>query len=241
MNIGLMFPTAGLTCEVQFTEHQMQEIFKLQAEANDVMSDEWRASTNDQIPYYRASWLEAAECLMHIGYKWWKKEEMDREQSILEVVDTMHFAASDYIRKGFAPPVNVQVKNMLEIRDHTNTIALDRKAWRGDIRDLIEQAAAHMIMTQSVDWSWICMIAQALEVTAEELYQKYLGKNVLNKFRTAHGQREGEYRKIWDGKEDNVYLVELLDINPEITAEQLHEALGEIYEDMLENELAVKG
>ena len=35
-------------------------------------------------------------------------------------------------------------------------------------------------------------------------------KNVLNKFRQDNGYKEGTYRKIWNGKEDNVVLSEIL-------------------------------
>ncbi len=44
----------------------------------------------------------------------------------------------------------------------------------------------------------------------DALYRMYVGKNVLNFFRQDHGYREGSYIKIWDGREDNEHLAELL-------------------------------
>lgn len=45
----------------------------------------------------------------------------------------------------------------------------------------------------------------------EELYCQYVGKNVLNFFCQDNGYKVGIYVKIWDGCEDNVYFVEVLD------------------------------
>ena len=45
-----------------------------------------------------------------------------------------------------------------------------------------------------------------------ELFKQYTGKNVLNVFRQDHGYKAGSYIKIWDGREDNEHLVEVLDI-----------------------------
>ena len=43
-----------------------------------------------------------------------------------------------------------------------------------------------------------------------ELYRLYMGKNALNKFRNDNGYKEGTYKKVLRGKEDNVHLIEIL-------------------------------
>jgi hypothetical protein len=48
------------------------------------------------------------------------------------------------------------------------------------------------------------------ELGWQELYRQYVSKNVLNFFRQDHGYQEGTYRKIWDGREDNEVLVEVM-------------------------------
>jgi hypothetical protein len=45
-----------------------------------------------------------------------------------------------------------------------------------------------------------------------DLFKQYVGKNVLNVFRQDHGYKAGTYIKIWDGREDNEHLVEVLEI-----------------------------
>jgi hypothetical protein len=66
----------------------------------------------------------------------------------------------------------------------------------------------------------------------DELFRLYVGKNVLNHFRQDHGYKSGEYRKLWNGREDNAHLVELLDElgGPADTVpDRLYEALAGRY------------
>lgn len=50
----------------------------------------------------------------------------------------------------------------------------------------------------------------ACEMTWDELYRQYIGKNVLNFFRQDYGYKAGTYQKLWAGREDNEHLVEIL-------------------------------
>jgi len=50
-----------------------------------------------------------------------------------------------------------------------------------------------------------------IDLDFDLLYRSYVGKNVLNFFRQDHGYKDGSYLKIWDGREDNEHLVEVLD------------------------------
>jgi hypothetical protein len=61
------------------------------------------------------------------------------------------------------------------------------------------------------------------------LYQLYVGKNILNKFRQDHGYKDGSYIKIWNGKEDNVAMQGILDKDENITPTGLYEALKKAY------------
>jgi hypothetical protein len=42
------------------------------------------------------------------------------------------------------------------------------------------------------------------------IFKAYIAKNVLNKFRQDNGYKTGEYIKIWNGQEDNVYVMKFL-------------------------------
>ena len=47
-------------------------------------------------------------------------------------------------------------------------------------------------------------------VNLHSLFECYIGKNVLNKFRQDNGYKDGSYIKIWNGKEDNIVMSEIL-------------------------------
>ena len=63
----------------------------------------------------------------------------------------------------------------------------------------------------------------------DDLYARYLAKNVLNAFRQNNGYKEGAYRKIWGGKEDNVWAVALAQTSE--GADDLYEKLEKAYKD----------
>ena len=64
------------------------------------------------------------------------------------------------------------------------------------------------ITTRKLNPTRVLMVDCEMEWT--ELYCQYVGKNVLNFFRQDHGYKEGSYQKIWRGREDNEYLVEIM-------------------------------
>ena len=61
------------------------------------------------------------------------------------------------------------------------------------------------------------------------LYKLYIGKNILNKFRQDHGYKDNSYIKIWNGKEDNVIMQNILSTDTNISPKELYEALEKIY------------
>lgn len=235
---------AGDNCTVEFTGDQIREIIRLQGEANDVMSDAWRSSNNDSIAYYRAGWIEVTEALMHIGFKWWKNEHPTeesykeaRDQAIMEIVDVMHFSASDMSRRlgdavvgddqvhVFYPPIyNI---GRFAIRNSEEADVAPVTYGELTIQDICEQAVYAMLRDGICHWSYINVLAEAFGITADHLFATYIGKNTLNKFRTANGQREGTYKKIWDGLEDNIHLTRYLDEQVAIGAEITQVAIME--------------
>jgi dimeric dUTPase (all-alpha-NTP-PPase superfamily) len=73
-------------------------------------------------------------------------------------------------------------------------------------------------------------LAMISELSYDELYKLYIGKNCLNKFRQDNGYKEGTYVKIWyEGKEDNVIMQSILKDNKDISFEGLYEKLKESY------------
>ena len=148
--------------------------------------------------YYRAVWVECAELLDHYGWKWWKRQAADIEQAKLEVVDIWHFGLSELIRAG-EPPEQVAIRLRA---------ALSRPV-PADFRLAVEALAGASLRARAFDLDAFVGVMRALPLGWDELYETYVAKNVLNTFRQEHGYREGRYRKLWDGREDNEHLVEL--------------------------------
>ena len=196
------------------TMARMQEAHNLQ------VHPDWRQQA---YPYYRAVWVECAELLDHYGWKWWKHQQPDADQVKLEVVDIWHFGLSDLLREG---TLDVDVARRLMAV--TDTSDVDPEAFRRAVEALAQQTLSDRLFALEP----FLNVLESLPMALPELFRLYVGKNVLNHFRQDHGYKSGEYRKIWQGREDNTHLVEILDAlecPPDGVPERLYEALTQRY------------
>lgn len=181
-------------------------------------------------PWHRAIMVETVEALDHYGWKWWKKQEPNLVQVRMELVDIWHFilsmalentrgdaqGAADTICAIFYDPEKPTDKDTLMLFDLLAGYAAEGK--------ICIPAFVHLM--QELDLSW------------DDLYLLYVGKNVLNMFRQAHGYKSGAYLKVWDGVEDNVMLARLMDVTPDATPDALYQELRGLYDTMLYNRSA---
>ncbi|MDT8282486.1 MAG: dUTP diphosphatase [Gammaproteobacteria bacterium] len=172
-------------------------MLELQDSMNAKVNANWRAAGNE---WYRAIWMEASEMLEHYGWKWWKHQEPDIMQVKLEVVDIVHFALS----------IRLEQKQSLDAT--AERIARDFKdpMQAEDIRKSIECLALVTLTDQGAHFTFIAGIMKYLDMSFDELYEVYVGKNVLNMFRQDNGYKEGTYNKVWNGREDNEYLADIM-------------------------------
>lgn len=193
----------------------------MQAEHNEQVHPQWQ---NQGYAYYRAIWVECAEMLDHFGWKWWKKQSADLPQVKLELVDIWHFALSELIRANtLADDLGVML-SQVEVSNSPDPEAF---------RLAIEALALDSLQTRSFTMAPFVDAMRALPMGYEELFDMYIGKNVLNRFRQDHGYQSGEYRKLWQSREDNEHLVELLgelDGDPETLPTRLYDALENRYQ-----------
>ena len=191
----------------------------LQDRYNRQVHPEWRTRG---YAYYRAVWIECAELLDHYGWKWWKHQRANLDQVRLEVVDIWHFGLSDLLRAG-------RVDDALAVR----MVARSAPGGDGgDVRGAVETLALATLRDRAFDVEAFVDVMNALPMSLGELHDAYIGKNVLNAFRQAHGYRDGTYVKNWDGREDNEHLAELaagLDAARPSYADDLHAALEARY------------
>ena len=178
-------------------EKQLSEMLSLQDQMNKKVHPEWRTQGFE---WYRAIWTECAELMDHYGWKWWKKQTPDIPQIKLEIVDIWHFGMSTYL-------VN---------SDDYQAVAADIKAqWQleseaSDFRLAVEALASNTLTEKRISIPYFCQLMVLMDMDIDELYRQYIGKNVLNFFRQDHGYKEGTYIKVWNGKEDNEVLADIL-------------------------------
>jgi len=156
---------------------------------------------NQERAWYRAIWIECAELMDHYGgWKWWKGAQKDVEQVMLEIVDIWHF--------GLSMRINAD-------RDHAIAAARIVDQWvapqvTGGFLADVERLASVALSEKSFLVAIVPALLADIGRGFDDLYRAYVGKNVLNYFRQDHGYREGGYRKVWNGREDNEHLVDIL-------------------------------
>ena len=197
----------------------VRTMLDLQDRMNTKVHPEWR---QQGFEWYRAAWIECAELMDHAGYKWWKHADPDIEQIQLEVVDIWHFGMSAMI---------CDCENLDELAVQIST-DLAKVAPELSLLEATEVLAESCITSKSFATTAFLGLMHASRLTFEQLYRMYVGKNVLNFFRQDHGYKDGSYIKIWDGREDNEHLSDLLlqlDPNRADFADAVYQGLAGAY------------
>jgi dimeric dUTPase (all-alpha-NTP-PPase superfamily) len=200
-------------------KQKLVTMLELQDLMNSKVNQGWREAGNE---WYRAIWMESSEMLEHYGWKWWKKQDADIMQVKLEVVDIVHFALS------------IRLQQNLSNEDAAELIASDfeNSMQAEDIRKTIECLALLTLTDQGAHFTFIAGIMKYLDMSFNELYEIYVGKNVLNMFRQDNGYKEGTYNKLWNGREDNEYLADIindLDADSQTFKDDVYAALSQHY------------
>jgi hypothetical protein len=213
------------------TQIQAETMLTLQARMNARVNPAWVEAA---YPYLRAVVVEGAEAMEHRGWKWWKKQESDLEQLQMELVDIWHFTLS-HILLAHQGDEAAALQELLNTQRGTS-IHFDGREYRISELDLIGKlelniglAAARRISIPLFE----ALLADC-RMDWKDLFCQYVGKNVLNFFRQDHGYKEGSYRKLWAGREDNEHLVEIMSALDSEHAEfqhQLYASLKDRYDD----------
>lgn len=178
----------------------------MQDTLNNLASADWNSKNYNWDLYIL---VENSELIDHLGYKHWKKTIPDYGQCKLEVLDILHFYLSKILN---SPDSN------------GNLIRLSREIFRFQetygsnniVKEESHKKALSTLMTisgvaanGSFSETHMCTLI-SMFVSFEELCNLYVGKNALNIFRQKNGYKEGSYIKVWDGKEDNEVLTEIV-------------------------------
>lgn len=203
---------------------QIQQQLKIMLELQDSMNTKVNAHWRSQhYAWYRAIWIECGELLDHYGWKWWKKQTPDVEQVQLELIDIWHFGLSILLQSGASPEAIIaQVEQQLIIDTDEADFRLD-----------LERFAGGVLTRKDFSVAEFGRLMAGIDMSFDQLYKGYVGKNVLNFFRQDHGYQDGSYLKVWGGKEDNEHLVEAaqqLDASSASFPTELYAALSARYQ-----------
>jgi dimeric dUTPase (all-alpha-NTP-PPase superfamily) len=216
---------------VEFRE-KMLKCLQLQDELNSKINPNWKEERMER-DFFRAVWLETAELMEELPWKWWKKVETDYDNLQIEVVDIFHFLLSLALLKDYRwKKYNASVSYIdmivpffylaLENSDELNTDGLMIKA-----EDLVKQSLSEK------DTASFLIFAEIVKTVFEDfdkLYLLYIGKNILNHIRQEKGYKSGTYQKVIGGLEDNKYLTQA--IKQVKSEEELEKEIRKAFEEI---------
>lgn len=224
----------------------LTEMFLLQQKLNDETNGVgWEKGYNKHdriINWRRCIYMECAELIDSFNWKHWKDINIapDWDNITIELVDIWHFIMSlgleEYQNKNLGD-INDLIDYVVETK-YFDEFCTDPITPSDDDALSIINSIEHMMkdtLTQK-DFYKITddFFSSAIEcgLSMEGLYKYYLGKNILNGFRQNHGYKEGTYKKIWNGKEDNDVMMSLLEADSTLTADTLYAKLQVAYSSL---------
>lgn len=217
------------------SKEQAEVMLDLQASMNAKVDPNWVSA---RYPYLRAVVIEAAEAMEHHGWKWWKKQDLDLPQLQMELVDIWHFILSELLleNEGALKPTLELLNKLLTEASLQTEVVQTGETYQLSELDLLAKLELLIALSamRKIDLAVFAGIMDDCDIGWTELYRQYVGKNVLNFFRQDHGYKAGTYKKMWNDREDNEYLVDImesLDATDPSFKDQLYTALENAYPD----------
>jgi len=231
-------PLASLLEEASSFPHKLEEMFLLQKELNDSTNGKnWELGINKfgkEINWLRCIHMEVSELIESTPWKHWKNinAKPDMNNIHIELVDIWHFLMSYILQETNVPKAvslvnthciyeaveDVDVKLMIKESEKLSYISLAIETGNMPTFSGVERF---------IDQFFRCCKISGLSFNW--LQKLYIGKNCLNKFRQDNGYKEGTYIKEWNGKEDNVVMVQILEQLDSVSFTELYNKLEEAY------------
>ena len=222
--------------------NKILQMLQLQQELNDATNglnwEEGITKNGKKIDWRRCIYLETAELIESYPWKHWKNIDAspDYANIKIEIVDIWHFVMSETLRL-------YKINNLGSIQDIAKTVSdmegfkafqQDEKSEQLDMYseiELVEEMIKVLFCNKDINALIVAFltISSKLNLKLPELYELYVGKNILNKFRQDNGYKEGSYIKIWNNEEDNVVMQRVLKEQKDITPQALYRALEKAY------------
>lgn len=219
--------------------HTMLEMQKrLNDETNGIGWENGYTKEGKIISWKRCVYMECAELIDSFAWKHWKNitEPTNTENVAIEIVDIWHFVMSMVLEdQKFEKDISKMTTEISAISGFGDFCgeAYDINEYSiyeiiNDAEILIHQTSGFMIEIHELLTNYF-RLSLKCGVNLDILYKKYIGKNVLNKFRQDHGYKSGKYKKFWNEKEDNVVMSEILHAGI-LSEKEIYKALEKEYQ-----------
>ncbi len=205
----------------------LEEMLALQQKLNDETNglgwENGYTKHNRMINWKRCIYMECAELIDSFSWKHWKNinKDTDWDNVTVEIVDIWHFVMSllleDYKTNGKGD-LEKLVKDILDVQGFETFTKEPASVKDANVMELINDIESIINDTTSFEIELFdgllreyFSLARKCGVNLKVLYKFYVAKNVLNQFRQDHGYKEGHYKKVWNGLEDNVVMLSFLE------------------------------
>lgn len=221
---------------------QIKTLLDLQDKLNsNTAGANWKsgiASNGKKIYWDICILTECVEILESTTYKHWKDvgREPDIENIKIEIVDILHFILSSYLER-------YDIKVVIDILVNSESRVMDKMVYSDNLTIKVTKTLMYNVLN-NFDFMFTAfkdLVATIPDFTMLDVYNLYIGKNVLNQFRQDNGYSEGMYIKQWKDMrnsnivEDNVILQSITRNMEIVTYDGLYEELSNHYEYTLLN------
>ncbi len=226
-------------------KNYLEEMFALQQKLNDdtngVGWENGYTKNNKMINWKRCIYMECAELIDSFSWKHWKNidKPTDWDNVTVEIVDIWHFVMSALLEEYQANGRGDREKLILDVLDVQGFEAFTKEPITNHSTDPMElindiESIIHGTTGFEIDLfdgllREYFALARKCGVNLKVLYKFYVAKNVLNQFRQDHGYKEGTYKKVWNGHEDNVVMLSFLEGEEAPTINALYKNLEKAY------------
>ena len=227
------------------SKNYLEEMFALQQKLNDETNgigwENGYTKNNKMINWKRCIYMECAELIDSFSWKHWKHidKPTDWDNVTVEIVDIWHFVMSlllEEYKTNNKGDMEQLVKDVLDVqgfeaftKEPVMNQSTDTMELINDIESIIHATTGFEIDLFDGLLREYFALARKCGVNLRVLYKFYVAKNVLNQFRQDHGYKEGTYKKVWNGQEDNVVMLSFLDSEEAPTISALYKKLEKAY------------
>lgn len=168
---------------------------------------------------------EIMELINSVPWKHWTdiNKEIDTENIKIELVDILHFIISEVMSKYNSKDVVKQLANSSLLTDIMGVVKVGRRdiTTKNIKTDTVISYSMELLRCVVNKHNAIELLKTYFKLIKEindvviqfnlvDVYRLFLGKAVLNRFRYNHGYKDGTYKKLWNGVEDNKYIIDLV-------------------------------